>query len=125
MKVKVVKRFNPLDRNQDAKFYALAENEGVVDLYEIATQITKYSSLSVGDVLNVLENMVDATVLYLLMGRGVRLGRLGMLRIILKSKGVDNPADFSSNLIHRVKLKFTPNAYMKKQLGGISYEIVK
>jgi len=125
MRIKKVKRFNPMDRNKNAKYYALAENEGIVDLYELAAQITKYSSLSGGDVLNVLENMVDASSLYLLTGRGVRLGRLGMLRIILKSDGVENPDDFSSKLINRVKLKFTPNAHMKKQLQNISYEVTK
>jgi len=125
MKVRLIQRPNPLEKNQSKKYYALAENEGVADLYELAAQVTKYSSLSAGDVLNVLENMVDAASLYLLTGRGVRLGRLGMLRIILKSDGVAKPEEFSCKLIRRVKLKFTPNMYMKKQLKEISYEMSK
>jgi len=114
-----------MDRNQPQKYYALAENEGVADLYELAKQITKYSSLSLGDIVNVLENMVDAASLFLLMGRGVRIGRLGMLRIVLKSEGVDSPENFNYNLIYRVKLLFTPHAQMKKQLKDISYEMIK
>jgi predicted histone-like DNA-binding protein len=125
MRVKLIQRSNPLDREQSPKYYAHMENEGVIDLYELSKQITKYSSLSTGDVLNVLENMVDAASLFLLMGRGVHLGRLGMLRIILKRDGVDIPEDFDCNLIHSVKLKFTPNVQMKKQLTDISYEMIK
>ena len=125
MRVKLVQRSNPLDKNQAPKYYALMENEGVVDLYDLAKQITKYSSLSLGDVSNVLENMIDAASLFLLMGRGVSIGRLGMLRIVLKSKGADTPEKFNYNLIHRVKLHFTPNVELKKQLEDISYEMIK
>ena len=125
MRIKLVPRSNPLDRNQNPKYYAHMENEGVVDLYELSKQITRYSSLSLGDVLNVLENMIDAVSLFLLMGRGVRIGRLGMLRIVLKSDGVDTPENFNCNLINRVKLQFTPNIQLKKQLEDISYEMMK
>jgi len=125
MRIKLVQKSNPLDRNQNPKYYVKMENEGVADLYVLAKQISKYSSLSLGDVLNVLENMVDAASLFLLMGRGVRIGRLGMLRIVLKSSGVETPEEFNYNLIHRVKLQFTPNVQLKKQLGDISYEMIK
>ena len=125
MRIKLIQRFNPLDRNQAPKYYAHMENEGVVDLDGLSNQITKYSSLSLGDVSNVLENMVDAAALFLLMGRGVQIGRLGMLRVVLKSGGAETPEKFNVNLIHRVKLQFTPNAKLKKQLESISYEMIK
>jgi len=125
MRVKLVQRSNPLDKNQAPKYYALMENEGVVDLYGLADQIVKYSSLSLGDVLNVLENMIDAASLFLLMGRGVRIGRLGMLRIGLKSDGVDAAEDFNVKMIRNVKLIFRPNKQIKKQLEDISYEMIK
>jgi len=59
------------------------------------------------------------------MGRGVRVGRLGTFRVVLKSDGADAPEKFNVNLIHHVKLQFSPNSYMKKQLEDISYEMVK
>jgi len=125
MRVKLIQRSNPLDRNQAPKYYALMENEGTVDLYDLANQIVKYSSLSLGDILNVLENMIDAASLFLLMGRGVRIGRLGMLRVMLQSDGVDAPEDFNVKMIQNVKLIFRPNKQMKKQLEDISYEMIK
>ena len=114
-----------MDRNQSPKYYALMNNEGVATLYDLAQQITKYSSLSQGDVLNVLENMIDAASLYLATGRAVQVGRLGMFRIVLKSDGVDAPGDFSCKLIHRIKLRFIPNVQFKKQLEDISFEVIK
>ena len=125
MRIKLVQRSNPLDRNQAPKYYALMENEGTADLYDLANQIVKYSSLSLGDILNVLENMIDAASLFLLMGRGVRIGRLGMLRVMLQSDGVDAPEDFNVKMIQNVKLIFRPNKQMKKQLEDISYEMIK
>jgi len=114
-----------LDKNQNPKYFAHMENEGVIDLYALANQITKYSSLSTGDILNVLENTVDAASLFLLMGRGVQLGRLGMLRIILKSDGADAPEMFNCNMIHRKKLRFTPSVQFKRQIESASYEMIK
>jgi len=125
MKVNLVQRSNPLDQTQAPKYYAHMENEGVVDLRDLSKQMTKYSSLSVGDIKNVLDNLVDAASLYLLMGRGVRLGSLGMLRIVLKSEGADSPAAFNIKMIHSIKLKFTPNVEFKKQLEDISYEVIR
>jgi len=125
MRIKLVQRFNPLDRNQNPKYYAHMENEGVIDLFALANQITKYSSLSTGDILNVLENTVDAASLFLLMGRGVQLGRLGTLRIILKSDGVDTPEMFNCNMIQRKKVHFTPSVQFKRQVESASYEMIK
>jgi len=41
--------------------------------------------LNIVNVLNVLENMIDLASLFLPAGRGVKPGRSGMLRILLKS----------------------------------------
>ena len=125
MKVKLVRRPNPQDKNQEKKYYAHAENEGVADLYVLSKQITKYSSLSLGDIVNVLENTVDAASLFLQTGRAVQIGRLGTLRIVLKSEGAESPEDFTYKMIHRIKLQFTPSVELKKQLQDISFEIVR
>jgi len=125
MKVKLIQRSNPLDKTQAPKYYAHMENEGVADLRDLSKQVTKYSSLSVGDISNVLDNLVDAASLFLLMGRGVRLGNLGMLRVVLKSEGADSPAAFNTKMIHSIKLKFTPNVQLKKLLEDTSYEVVR
>ena len=125
MRVKLIQRSNPLDQTQAPKYYAHMENEGVVDLRDLSKQMTRYSSLSVGDIKNVLDNLADAASVFLLLGRGVRLGGLGMLRIMLKSEGADTPAEFNTKMIHSVKLKFTPTVEFKKLLDDISYEVIR
>ena len=108
-----------------AKFYPHVVNDGTVELKDLAKQVTKYSSLSTGDVISVLENMVDAAVLYLLLGKGVRLGRLGMLRVSVQSEGADSPETFNTKMIQRVKLVFTPSVEFKKEMQDISYEVLR
>ena len=125
MRIKLVQRLNPLNRSQSPKYYAHAENEGVAKLDDLAKQITKYSSLSSGDILSVLENMIDAAALFLQTGRGVQMGRLGMFRIMLKSDGVATPEEFNCNSIRPVKVRFRPNRKFKKELEGIPYEMIK
>ncbi len=124
MKLQLIKRESPLDRSI-AKFYPHVVNDGTVELKDLAKQVTKYSSLSTGDVISVLENMVDAAVLYLLLGKGVRLGRLGMLRVSVQSEGADSPETFNTKMIQRVKLVFTPSVEFKKEMQDISYEVLR
>ena len=124
MKLELIKRENPINR-EVVKFYPHVVNEGVAELKDLAKQVTKYSSLSTGDVISVLENMVDAAAIYLLMGKGVRIGRLGMLRISVQSTGADTPEAFNTKMIRRVKLIFTPSVDFKKELEGVSFEVVR
>ena len=126
MKVKLIARINPSDRTAPKKFYAHIENNGVAELEDLAKQITKYSSLSHGDILNVLQNLPDAALLFLLEGKAVRLGALGMLRLSLKGKGSDTPESFTYNLIRRIKLIFTPSKLIKQGLAlDITFEIIR
>ena len=123
MKYKLNKRANPQDRTQE-KWYASPVNEGKITKSDITKEIVNYSSLSRGDVSNVIENVLDIVPKYLLMGKSVNLGEFGTLRLSLSSEGVDNPEDFKSNLIKGVRIIFTPGVELKKSLGDIKFEKV-
>lgn len=56
MKFNLVARKNPQDRKLDPKYYAQPEYNGTVDIDFIARQIAGRSSLTVGDIKNVLFN---------------------------------------------------------------------
>ncbi len=124
MKLNLIRRENPINRGS-AKYYPHVVNEGVAELKDLAKQITKYSSLSSGDVTSTLENMVDAATIFLLMGKGVRLGRLGMLRVSVESDGSNTPGEFHTQQIRRVKLIFTPSVEFKKELEDVSFEVIR
>ena len=76
----------------------------------ICRQIAGRSSLTAGDVKNVLTNFLDELPTYMLMNRSVQLEDFGILRISFGSEGVDRAEDFSSFLIRGVKIVFTPSA---------------
>ncbi|MDR1672697.1 MAG: HU family DNA-binding protein [Bacteroidales bacterium] len=121
MKYKLIQRTNPQNRNS-SKWYAAPVNDGHITKSEITRDLMDLSSLSRGDVSNVIENLIEALPKYLLMGKSVRIGEFGTLRLSFSSDGVDNPADFSTGKISGVKIIFTPGAELKRKLTSIKLE---
>jgi predicted histone-like DNA-binding protein len=121
MKIKLVERMNPADRSQPAKWYANAVNAGKKDLKSIAAGIAGRSSLTRGDIENVLSNFVDELPELLKDGFSVQLGEFGTLRLSLSSEGAEKPEKFNTSNISG-KVIFTPGAAVKKELSDIAYE---
>ncbi|MDR3094666.1 MAG: HU family DNA-binding protein [Bacteroidales bacterium] len=121
MKYKAIQRVNPQDRAQ-SKWYAAPMNDGKVTKTELAKEIVNISSLSRGDVSNVIESLIDVVPKYLLMGKSVNLGELGTLRVSFSSEGADTEAEVTANRISNMKIVFTPSVELKKQLNSIHFE---
>lgn len=117
----MIKRFNPLNRTE-GKWYATPVNDGQITKLELSREISALSSLSRGDVSNVIENMLDIIPKYLLMGKSVSLGELGSMRVQFSSEGVENPEEFTVALIKGLRVLFTPGQELKKALLDIRYE---
>jgi predicted histone-like DNA-binding protein len=122
MKYKLIWRGNPQDRNSK-KLYAAPVNDGSVTEEDLKREIVAISSLSKGDVSNVIESIIEVVPKYLLMGKSVRLGNIGTLRRSFSSKGVDSKEEFNVHLINGEKIIFTPGAELKKQLSDTHYEL--
>lgn len=121
MKYKLIERANPQDRTK-VKWYANPVNDGRITEHEIAKDIVLNSSLSRGDVSNVIQNLLDTLPKYLLMGKSVNLGEFGTLRLSFSSDGVDTVDMFNANMINGVKVIFTPGVELKKSIESISFE---
>jgi predicted histone-like DNA-binding protein len=124
MKYKVIQRANPQDRTQ-SKWYASPVNDGKITKAELAKEIVDISSLSRGDVSNVIESLLDVIPKYLLMGKSVSLGELGTLRVSFGSVGADTAAGINASRISGVKIIFTPGVELKKNLSDIHFEKVE
>ncbi len=122
MKIKLVEKANPADRKQ-VKYYANAVNAGKKDLRSIADDIAGRSSLTRGDIENVLSNFIDELPKYLNDGFSVQLGHFGTMRISLSSEGAKTPKEFDTNTI-QPKILFTPGTEIKEKMKKISYETV-
>jgi predicted histone-like DNA-binding protein len=125
MKYKVIKRSNPLRRGDSPKWYATSVNAGKFTIKDFSKEISGRSSLTRGDIENVLSNFLDELPTFLKLGMSVKLGDFGTLRLNLSSEGVDASEQFNVSNIKGVKVIFTPSTDLKKALEDIKFEEVK
>jgi len=108
----------------------LVKFKKVVDTQKIGEMIAAKSSLTPGDVHNVVRNMVDVMSDSLLNSRTVRLDGFGTFTVIASAsgKGVDTQEEVSSSQIKRLKIQFTPSATRtsggttRAMFNGVEYE---
>jgi predicted histone-like DNA-binding protein len=125
MKYKVIERKNPQKPDEPGKYYAIAVNAGTLTIRDFANEIAGRSSLTRGDIENVLNNFIDELPTFLKLGMSVKLGELGTIRASTISKGADTPEEFKSDLIKGMKIIFTPSSELKKSLTDATFEHLK
>ena len=106
------------------KFYANPVNVGRKTLDDIARDISGRSSLTHGDISNVLYNFIDCLSHYLRDGFSIQLGEFGTLRLTLSSEGALNEKAFKTETI-KPRVTFTPGVELKAALRDNSYETPK
>ena len=123
MKIKMVQRKNP-QKKSEVKYYASPVNAGKKTLRDIARDIAGRSSLTRGDIENVLANFMDCLPHYLRDGFSVQLGEFGTMRLTLSSEGAATEKAFKTETI-KPRVTFTPGVELKAALRENSYETVK
>ena len=124
MKIKLVKRCKPGAKDDAGKFYANPVNVGKKTMHDIAKDIAGRSSLTRGDIENVLFNFIDQLPSYLRDGFSVQLGEFGTMRLTLSSEGALNEKAFKTETI-KPRVTFTPGVELKTALRDNSYETPK
>ena len=123
MKIKLQKKKNPQKRTEE-KYYANPVNLGKKTLRDIARDIAGRSSLTRGDIENVLSNFMDCLPHYLRDGFSVQLGEFGTMRLTLSSEGAATEKAFKTETI-KPRVVFTPGIELKSELAANSYESVR
>ena len=123
MRIKLVARKNP-QKKTEVKLYANPVNLGKKSLHDIARDIAGRSSLTRGDIENVLSNFIDCLPHYLRDGFSVQLGEFGTMRLTLSSEGAATEKAFKTETI-KPRVTFTPGIELKAALRENSYETVK
>lgn len=124
MKVKLVVRTNPRKQGDPGKWYANPVNAGKKTLRDIAKDIAGRSSLTRGDIENVLTNFMECLPSYLRDGFSVQLGEFGTMRLTLSSEGALKEKAFKTETI-KPRVTFTPGVELKAALRDNSYETPK
>ena len=123
MKIKMVSRKNP-QKKSEVKYYASPINAGKKTLRDIAKDIAGRSSLTRGDIENVLTNFMECLPSYLRDGFSVQLGEFGTVRLTLSSEGALDEKAFKTETI-KPRVTFTPSVELKAGLRDNSYETPK
>lgn len=126
MAVKVRKITRPLltDRTQ-SRWYLTQSKSGTVKLGDIGARLEKSSSLSAGDINNVLTNLLDELPVYIGMGQTIQLGDFGTFRISVSSEGAETAEALTARNIKKAKLVFLPGTKLKQKLSTLSFEVVE
>ena len=93
-------------------WYPILVKNGMVTLPQIAKKIAEKSSLTVGDVYNVVNCLISEMNDKLMNGHSVRLDDLGSFTAISKSngKGVKTGEEVNANQIKALRIQFTPTS---------------
>lgn len=122
MKYKLTQRSNPMNAEATKKWYASPVLSGKLTQKSLSDEIAGRSSLTKGDISNVIMNMIDEFPRQLIEGKSVKLDGFGSFRISFSSDGVENKEDFNTSLIKNAKILFTPSSELKKALSDLSFE---
>jgi predicted histone-like DNA-binding protein len=124
MKFKLVEKGNPSSPETPKKWYPNAVNAGKFTLKDFAKEIAGRSSLTKGDIENVLSNFIEELPTFLKLGMSVQLGDFGTIRLSLSGEGAEMPAAFNTETIS-AKVIFTPSTELRNGLSDIRYEKIE
>lgn len=103
----------PGDDKAPKKFYAKAQADGEVTMDDMAEDIAYATSLTDGDVLNVVRALIHQTKMQLAAGKIVKMENFGSFQIQLCSTGAETKKAFTSANITGVNIQFRPGKMVK------------
>lgn len=123
MYYQLVERTNPLDREGEKKLYATPRYVGCVTAAKLARQIATQTTLTIGDMSNVLRTFLDLLPMYLLMGTSIELENIGRIRLTFSSEGISDPKAFNTKMMRQLRVVFVSAPDLRKRINDeITYE---
>lgn len=121
----LIERADPRDRSLPKKWYATPASRGRINIDELCADISGASSLSPGDISNVIKSLVVSVPKFLLLGISVDLGDLGNMRVSFSSDGFTDKDAFDATQIGDVKIIFSPSSKLKATLAASRFKAAK
>ena len=123
----VVAMKNPSQPDGPQKYYAKAQASGVIDINELAEDISYATSLTDGDVLNAIRAPIKQMCKHIEAGRIVRLENFGSFQAQVRSKGTESSELFTPSNIQKVHIQFRPGKGIKGtlEIGNLNFRRVK
>lgn len=121
----VLEKHNPQKPSEPKKYYAQAKSRGSVDLREIARTLSQRSTVSMADVMAVLEGLIELVPEKLQEGYLVKLGEFGTFRPGFSSMGEASPDKVTAKSISKPRINFRPGQEIRKQMLHTKFEKLK
>lgn len=123
MYYQLMERTNPLAREKAKKLYATPRYVGRITAEEMARQIAIQTTLTSGDVSNVLKTFLDLLPMYLLMGMSLELEGIGRMRLTFSSEGVEDKKTFNTKLMRHLRVVFVSSPALRNRISNVmTYE---
>ena len=111
----VVEKTNPITKER--KWYATTRLTGKRDLKSLSKDLSEVSSLSAGDVYNVIVNLIDLLPKWLMEGNSVKLDGFGSFRLSFTSTGEVLKEDVNANSIKDIHVIFEADVAIKDRVN--------
>jgi len=123
VKYVLVERKNPLRKDAEPKWYAMAKGSGELTFRKLSKEIAEGSTtVSDTDVLAVLNDLTKVLKRHLENGEIVRFGDFGSFQITLGSEGADKKEKFNHSMIKATKVTFRPGIDLKEMQKNLKFE---
>lgn len=107
-------RCNPSEKGTPPKFYAKVQTRGTVNFDSLAEDIAYATTLTDGDVLNVLRALIKQVKKHLADGKIVSLDALGSFQFQISGKGALTEEEYNPNLIQKVRIQYRPGRLVRE-----------
>lgn len=123
-KYKLIKRTNPLKKDQPAKWHATPNSETALSGKAMTRAATANTTVAPMEMETSLDLLAKYVPLQLQQGHTVKIPGLGSFRLTFKSDGVENINDFRANsMIKNARIVFTPSKELRESvLSGLTFE---
>lgn len=118
----LIQRANPKDKLAPKKYYASVKSGGLVSFDSLCATISDRGTCIKGDIQAALDGLIFTMKQNLAEGRIVQLGEFGNFRMSLGGEGVENSADYSTSMIERKKIIFTPGKQLTDMMKVMSFK---
>lgn len=122
--VSVIQKVNPRAPLEPRKYYGVTKAAGVIDIRQLANQISKETTLGTPDVIAVIEALLQDIPEQLLDGKIVKLGDFGSFRLTVSGPGVESLEEYHTSLIERTNLHFRGGKVFTDVLKNVEFRKV-
>lgn len=112
--ISVSPRINPREKDEAPKYYGKVQTSGTITFDTLAEDIAYATTLTDGDVSNVLRALVKQIKKHLADGKIVNLDALGTFQFQISGKGALTEKDYNTSLIEKVRIQYRPGRLVRE-----------